>query len=96
MRTRDIPGFSPQRNGTRRLNCKLVSDNVGLSEIGGDPSVAVGLVEFSLDYIFRIDTLWHEGLFSQEVMRFSHLPLEQQNMPHMEKIKSSLASIDKL
>ena len=35
----------------------------------------------------RIDTLWHEDLFSQEVMRFSHLPLGQQNMPHMEQNK---------
>ena len=40
-----------------------------------------------LDNILRIDTLCHEGLTSQKVMRFSHLPLGQQNMPHMEQNK---------
>jgi hypothetical protein len=31
--------------------------------------------------ILRIDTLCHEGLASQKVMRFSHLTFRKQNMP---------------
>ena len=33
--------------------------------------------------ILRIDTLCHEGLASQKVMRFSHLTFRKQNMPQM-------------
>src|SRR5882672_6063106 len=32
-------------------------------------------------YILRIDTLCHEGLVSQKVVRFSHLTFRKQNMP---------------
>ena len=31
--------------------------------------------------ILRIDTLYHEGLVSQKVVRFSHLTFRKQNMP---------------
>jgi hypothetical protein len=31
--------------------------------------------------ILRIDTLCHEGLASQKVMRFPHLTFRKQNMP---------------
>src|SRR5262245_44760930 len=30
----------------------------------------------------RIDTLCHEGIVSQKVVRFSHLTFRKQNMPH--------------
>ena len=32
-------------------------------------------------YELRIDTLCHEGLVSQKVVRFSHLTFGKQNMP---------------
>jgi hypothetical protein len=34
-----------------------------------------------VDNLLRIDTLYHEGLASRKVMRFSHRTFRQQNMP---------------
>jgi len=32
-------------------------------------------------HLLRIDTLCHEGIASQKIMRFSHLTFRKQNMP---------------
>ena len=44
----------------------------------------------------RIDTLYHEGLVSLKVMKFSHLTTGQQNCFKRHKIKTNLVSIDRL
>ncbi len=37
--------------------------------------------QYSAAYLLRIDTLCHEGIVSQKVVRFSHLTFRKQNMP---------------
>ena len=53
------------------------------------------IIIISLSFGLRIDTLCHEGLASQKVMRFSHLTFRKQTCLKRYQIKTNLVSVDR-
>ena len=77
----DIPEWEAPTVGSARLPCTHTGDDPRSLQtspkVGMNPRI---LSNHNFAYLLRIDTLYHEGLFSQNVMRFSHLTSGQQNM----------------